>query len=780
MSFITTSSLLPNKHLSHFKILIAMRIIFERSWTLILLLAITVSAHAQKDLKKYKEEADVMRKEVWGWKKPEFNVRDIPAEYANASRVVIARHMEINADSKKKAAFTGFGFGAYRQLYLTEIAREAIKINDKAAVSDYSEIAFTQIARSSGFFLNNTTNVYIGVRVIKPDGTVKEVSADDIVLTRNDASRKEAKLAIPDLQPGDIIDYFLAKQQSMEQSTLGDISNYSFTLFDDAPVMYYSIHIEMGKKYAVEYRCYNGAPDFKRSTTEDDDNVFDMVVKNIPAYAESGLWISPFRQLPMIRMNIKVGYRGMYAGRFNAREPGKVYANPPADEFIEDEKITISDIKTYEMRMGTGGSMGIAQSLSGNTSKYYFQVLKNKDKLPFDSVAAELYYLYRYATFLNVAPYTDINSVIGTPQRAINPNSRLYDFGSLLRGKDIDCDMVFVTSRSGPYLKEILSSGDINWMLLARGDKDKLFGMSDIFSPAFHIPSEYENTKQAMTMRVVGRKKNFDEGSVNIPGSSPSENTRIETINIIPAANGTDLQVNRKTILKGYYKSDVQKNLVLLEDFCNSERKLFGEDKTMIEELEAMKSRKSYAPELKAAFDNARVKQKDEFVNEAKEWFDQPVTDLTDYKVDNLGVRHNNPDFVYSSKFNIGGLIKKAGNNMIIDIGKLQGSPLKISPAQRKRKLDIYMPFARSIQAQITLQIPDGYTAEGINELNKKVENETGYFMAEATTDGKTVTIKVRKSYNHAFEPVGNWEKMLAFIDAANEWGNAKILLKKK
>ena len=54
--------------------------------------------------------------------KPEFDVRAIPAEFANASRVVIARHMEINADSKKKLPLLDLAFGAYRQLYLTEIA----------------------------------------------------------------------------------------------------------------------------------------------------------------------------------------------------------------------------------------------------------------------------------------------------------------------------------------------------------------------------------------------------------------------------------------------------------------------------------------------------------------------------------------------------------------------------------------------------------------------------------------------------------------------------------
>jgi len=78
------------------------------------------------------------------------------------------------------------------------------------------------------------------------------------------------------------------------------------------------------------------------------------------------------------------------------------------------------------------------------------------------------------------------------------------------------------------------------------------------------------------------------------------------------------------------------------------------------------------------------------------------------------------------------------------------------------------------------LQIPEGYIVEGVEALNKKVENETGYFICEASLDSKTVTINVKKSYNNSFEPVANWNKLLAFIDAANDWTNAKLLLKKK
>ena len=52
-----------------------------------------------------------MRKQVWAWDKPQFRVKDIPQQYANASKVVIAHHTELTADSKSKIAFYGLTFG---------------------------------------------------------------------------------------------------------------------------------------------------------------------------------------------------------------------------------------------------------------------------------------------------------------------------------------------------------------------------------------------------------------------------------------------------------------------------------------------------------------------------------------------------------------------------------------------------------------------------------------------------------------------------------------------
>jgi hypothetical protein len=329
-----------------------------------------------------------------------------------------------------------------------------------------------------------------------------------------------------------------------------------------------------------------------------------------------------------------------------------------------------------------------------------------------------------------------------------------------------------------------MSKSDIAYMILVEGNKPRIFGSDDIFAPAFYVPPYFEGTKQAITLDTKGNReikpKNYDQGVINVPNSSAADNAHIEHLQLTPVLSNNKLQVKRKTILRGHYKSDVQKNLVLFEDYYEYERKYFGQEKTLIEQFEDGKRSKKYADELKAAFAEARKNQKKSFEAEAKEWYEQEITDLANYKIENMGVRHNSSDFIYSSDFNMDGIIKKAGNNYILDIGKIQGSPLKLQENQRNRTLDVYAPFARSLQYQITLAIPEGYTVDGVANLNKKVENETGSFVCDATTDGKQVIIKLNKVYKNAFEPVGNWAKMLAFIDAANEWTNAKLLLKKK
>ena len=754
-------------------ILLLMAVIFSAT--------INNAAAQTKDAEKYRKESEQMRKTVWAWDKPQFKVKDVPPQYSNASKIIIAHHTELTADSKSKFAFYGLGFGPKKEQTLTEVVREMVKVNDKNAVTDYSELSFTQFEKTSGFYTTDKTTSYVGVRVIKPNGSVKEINADDIVLTKDGAAEKKAKVAIPDLQPGDILDYFIATEQNLTN----DMSNkpYRVLLFDDAPILSLSFHAQLGKKYAIEYRSYNGAPELQVSKNDDKDIIVDVDKANIPPF-ETSLWVAPGMQLPFIRMNISLGYKGFGSKWMDTKKPGEVAKNTDSDEFIDDKASSLST--SYYNGYWMKAAKAEYDDIESDAKKKSKQTGVSFKELSDEEKAAQLFYTLRYTKLLNF----DINQLSSKINIGYNTyNGLAFPLFCTLKAAGLDPAILVTNDRTGLRLSEVMSAGDLTATAYLTG-ANKFVNINTVFDAPFAIPVEIEGLSNTKSFTfdhpgaIMGIKKmmgltNVAEGP-KLPTSSADKNAHIENLKLSLTADKNNLAVHRSTILKGYYKADEQKNLILYEDFFEAERKAFNDEKSLLEELEDGKKSKKYVDEVKSAFAEARKKQKEAFVKEAKSWFEQEITDLKDNKTDNLGVRHTAPDFVYSSNFNLGGLVKKAGNNIIVEIGKIQGQPLVIKQEQRKRDIDVYMPFARSIEYNIELEIPDGYSAEGVAALNKKIETEAGFFTVDATATDKLVTVKIKKYYLHNFEPAKNWDKVIAFTDAANEWVGAKLLFKKK
>lgn len=741
------------------------------------------SGNAQtKEETDYRNTSEEIRKQVFGWKMPEFNVHDIPQQYAKSSKVVIARHTELTADSKTKFKFLIITAGLQKEANLSEVVREMVKLNDKSAIDEYSEISYTQIINKSGFLLNDKTTTFIGIRVIKPTGTIKYINADDAVLTKNDVKDKKAKIAIPDLEPGDILDYFIATQRQVTNDF--DTHLYQEILYSDAPILSLSFHAQLGKKYTVEYRSYNGAPDVKVTRGDDDDIIIDLEKKDIPP-TEASYWVASEKQIPFIRMNISLGFSGIASKYLGIKKPGVVTKNRNSDDVISDiaSKYSSKYYSGYWMRQNKAEYDQILSDARKKAKQMniVFDNLNDIDK------AKLLYYTLRFNKILNF----DINEL----SKKVNIGDLEWDglaFVSFctLKAANLNPAILITTNRTGVAMNEIMDESDTKAFAYLPSAK-KFYSIQTVYDIPAVAPASIEGANtysRSFTFdhpaMIMSLKKSESLTNVSIgtsvPVSTSDKNAHIENLKLTLSADKSKLQADRSTILKGYLKSDVQKNLILYEDFYEEERKAFNEPKSLIEQLEDNKKSRKNIDEVKNVFAEARNKQKDAFLTDAKEWYEQEITDLSNYSIQSLGVRDNAPDFVYSSSFKLGGLIKKAGNNLIIEIGKIQGSPFNIKPEQRKRDLDIYMPFARSFEYNIELDIPDGYTAEGINALNKKIENETGKFVVEATANSKTVSIKFQKHYFHNYEPAKNWDELLAIIDAANDWLNAKILFKKK
>ena len=743
-----------------------------------LLAGTALLAQSKKDAIKYKAESEMMRKQVWSWNKPEFKKKDIPADYASASKVIIAHHTELTADSKSKLVYYGIGFTTKKELSILEMVRQMIKLNDKSAVDEYSELSFTQLAKKSELFSSSSSTTFVGVRVIKPNGKTIEINADDIVLTKDEANEKKAKLAIPDLEPGDIIDYFIATDQFLTNDF--SVKSYTVPLFDDAPVLHYSFHGQLGKKFAIDYRSYNGAPDLKVTKNENEGIVIDVVKKNIAPF-ETSLWIAPALQLPLIRMNISLGYKGLGSKYMGTSKPGEVNKNIESDEVVNSEARSYSQQFYYSYFMKAAREEFI-QVVDDAKKKAKQSGLKFKD-MSEEEKAAHLYYTLRFSKLLKF----DIEKL----ERSLKSGD--YTFSGLafvlnctFKAADLEPAILVTSPRMGFRMKEVMGTDDLVSSAYLMGT-NKIFAIQSIYDHPFTVPQTMEGVKNTSSIKLrpkiaaAAMYKMAEVGpGISIPESDASKNAHIEHLKLSLIPGNNNLAVKRKAVIKGHYKYGTQRQLILYEDYYESERKALGEPKSLIETLEDGRKSRKFVDEVKNAFAEARTKQKDAFTEEAETWFEQKVSNLKNYRVDNLGVRHTAPDFVFSSDFDMEGLVKKAGNNLIVEIGKIQGQPLSIKPEQRKRNLDVHMSFPRSIEYHVEFNIPEGYSAEGIEALNKKVINETGFFTAEATATAKTISIKVKKHYLHAYEPAANWNKMVEFLDAADEWTNAKLLLKKK
>src|SRR5690242_17545390 len=112
-----------------------------KTFIALLLIAPAVTTIAQKQEIKYNDRAAEIQKEIWDNSSAPFKVTQVPAEMNNESAVIIARSFEVINSAKSKLKF-GLGF-TQRITYQTTI-HERVKINDKAALDDYSTLEYTK------------------------------------------------------------------------------------------------------------------------------------------------------------------------------------------------------------------------------------------------------------------------------------------------------------------------------------------------------------------------------------------------------------------------------------------------------------------------------------------------------------------------------------------------------------------------------------------------------------------------------------------------------------
>ena len=718
----------------------------------------------------YEKHAAEVRKEVWSWNMPEFERRDVPDEYSDASSVILAFHNDVVAKSRQKIRFSMITIlTTNNELYYVNTTRQLVKINDQAALDEYSEMSIQQMRKRSGRAISNTMLTIAGVRIIKPDGSIQEVDMSEAVMTRDEKRDKQSKIAISGLQVGDLIDFFIRVEEQMDDK---DIDPLLFVFGSDVPVLSYSVHCEIGNRFTVEYRAMNGAPDFTQTTNADNDFILDARMQNI-AGMPIELWMSPIRQIPVLRMHI---LDNNHPGtQKSSRKPGTIHPNINPDIIIDE---TSEYIGRIACRFNAPVMLPHYREIKKLVTEY-----KKTHSSDSDSIAQLVYYALRHYSFNQLG------------KNIITDNRRNYQTASnflfsvalerMLKQFKIPCKFIYLPSSYGPSLNQVLSVGDVVLAVSTMSENPVVMCAEGLFTTACYIPPEYTGQQlPVISIKKINARtcaaQTVKEKPFDIAAKDASANRQYENLIVqLNPENPDELLLSRNVTLKGSLKQGRQELLLLFEQYESEERKALGIKTTMLDDLRDGKDSKNILSEYINAFQDARQKQEEWFGLEIEAQYEVKAKKITDYAVLQNGIIHQHPDMIYRVGYLMDGWVKKAGSDYLVDVGKFIGTQLVLKPKERNRTADIYMPSARSFGYDIQMDIPEGYIAEGIENLNMEVRNQCGEFIVVARQENNKVLFSINKAYFHEFEPVANWPSLLEMIDAANQWSSKTIMLRK-
>ena len=273
---------------------------------------------------------------IWAEPAAAFAVTESPAKWNEESAVVMGYKRSILFDKKSSG---GFFSPRQKNVFFFEKVRLKIQLHDKNSVQAFSEIYFRYSSKEDGFV----------ARIIKPGGETSAVDLKEAVELEpgsdipeffksffdqtSGAQSRYYKVAIPNLEPGDILEY-----ASYTKSKL-DVRGSGFVEFDPQyeicskgyPVMYNEIDIETDDKSFFKSLSLNGAPEFKKEQSEDKD-FYRYVFTDRDRGVEKDInFVNRFLVYPMVKFqviyanseNVKglmIGGKGELKNGFNKEE----------------------------------------------------------------------------------------------------------------------------------------------------------------------------------------------------------------------------------------------------------------------------------------------------------------------------------------------------------------------------------------------------------------------------------------------------------------------------
>lgn len=697
-------------------------------------------------------------KSLWAENIPAFANNTVPDKYKDASAVVFGFKRSVTIDKKSRMGFLSRG---ERSLLFFENVRFKIKLADRNAVRAFTEVYFRYSDKTDGFSAN----------IIKPDGLVQPVLLNDAVGVESVSSvpeffksffdqqsgseRRYFKVAVPDLEPGDILEYVTVTKSKLNVSGTGYIEfTPQYELCNKKyPVLFNQIIMETDDKAFFKSLSINGAPDFKKESAADAD-FYKYVFTDTDRGVEKDVnFVNTYKVMPLTKFQVIYSNNEKRKGALIG-EKGEIKTGFTKEELVK---------KAWEDFQGWGD--------------VYFEMSRYGK---YDNLVDELWAQLKKAgakdwpepEYINNVYYRVRNFVVNQ-DNYLSDKTTAYLFSSLLAKRDIKSEIVISAANTVGKLSNILFVNEIEYMCKV---KDKFyFNWTDHSNPPDLV--DYLLGNDAYIIQAPDKKGVQEIKEIVLPDAAYTENSSDYAVNAQLDKDMSTLIVSRKSTYTGLSKTRNIYTALRYTPYMLDDYKYYGGESP----TEKMKNaqEEEYYKSVKALKDNFNEAKPELVKQNLQGEFSQKVK-YKNFKINSDGRSAKQKDLVFVEDFELTGMLRKAGKKFLVNIPGLVGGQLQIKKEERIRKYDINVGFAKTLSWLIKFKVPDGYTVEGVQELNTKVDNEAGAFSCEAEEKEGVVYIKIKKSYKQANVSKDKWQDMLAFIDAAYDNSFKYLLLKPK
>jgi len=675
---------------------------------------------------------------VWDDPDPDFRVSAVPDKWNKESGVIIAQKTKFafDKDANKLAVF--------------EITRRRIRLHDRDAVNAYSSVYFRIGSSYDG----------AGIRVIKSNGTEQDVPLRNAVYVEDpsdvpstfqpyigkadtyyDKSKSRVifyKLAIPDLDPGDIIEYgtIFYDDNTVKKMSYIEFDPIYFVCTREYPVISQKFEIDTDNNSFVNSKSTMGAPDFRETGNSQADYTWEDRDRE---KLSDTRWVNRFVELPMVKFQIVF-----------SRSENR------SDLFIGDRGELKQSISPEELARKMNNLYNrLDGSYYYNLARAYLKQIGYADLREEDFIQ-KTYYILRH-----ISHY-----------RSNGLSSEMFAscFTQCLDLRKIPYELVVTTPRTLTKPENIIFRTEPEWMVKV---KDKYVFNATIFSNPFDFKEEYLDTPAY----IISLGKNPSATPITLPAAKPDDNVTTSTLTAIMDTVTRHMKITEQMAVTGLSKQFYNyRALVYTTAFDDDHRSYGGEDDVRSGMKGAVLD--SYEEKLRERKKEDKTRKLEYMKQDLGDEYDN-VAAYHEFTLNADGRTWRKQELNFTSQFDLADMVKKAGDHLLVSVPGLVGNQMFIAQDEREREVDAFMGFPRSIRYIIHFAIPEGYKVVGVQNLEMNIDNEAGQFAVQASVEGQKLTMLVKKIYKQAVVKKEDWNKLVTMLDAAFNFSQKKILLKK-